>query len=89
MNHYWVLTPNFFFFDYQRPQSAHINGVLFQLVHLLRITSAHANMDKNRKTTGDKSHEKTFYWYLKGKKNPHIYYIFLVAKVIFPHCKTN
>lgn len=65
------------FLDYQQSQSARINWVLFQLAHLLRITSAHANVDKNRKTKGKRRDEKAFYWYLKWKKNPHIKFFLL------------
>lgn len=57
----------------------HIHWFLFQLAHLLRITSTHASVDKNRKATEEKGDGNTFSWYLKEKTNKqnHTFIMFL------------
>lgn len=69
----------------------HINWFLFQLAHLLRITSSHAaSVDKSRKATEETGDGNAFPWYLK-ENTSHIFLwcFLLVTEVIFPYCKTN
>lgn len=61
------------------PSLHHVHWFLFQLAHLLRITSTHASVDKNRKATEEKGDGNTFYWYLTEKTNKqnHTFVMFL------------
>lgn len=88
----WVDHFYFYFLDHQEPQSAHTNWVLFQLAHLVRITTAYASVDKHRKATAGvraRGCAKDVWLIAQGKKKMFVIVFFLVTKIMFPHCKSN